>query len=296
MINNECDMKNSFAFIFVLFVSFFGVDRVSSQVLVSTPITSNIQGEWSSDDPLLLNGMAIKSFALSLDGQMRAKILNGNSLLDGDFEYSIDSVMSFLSIKVKSLNSGLNFEERFSFPLRKRHDGSIELEYKGVGYLYSKINASSSPISINIKPSVIDELESIEKSINKKNLYDGSKVSSNQALQSAKNKAAADPNSCPKGSTLRKTADVRTYLKNQEDLQIEVAAAIEKFTNKSIKKNEAVNLFNGLINQSNEITKWSWGKVTNGTCGPVEITKLIGKSSSTTKNLFNDFRAMIENN
>jgi hypothetical protein len=127
-------------------------------------------------------------------------------------------------------------------------------------------------------------------------MYQGGTLSAEQALTKARQSARADASDCPAGSISRKPEDVRNYIESQERLQEKISKSIERFTSRSASKSQAVNEFNQLIAENNDLVKWGWGKVTNGTCGPVAITQIIGKSAATTSNLFNEFRLAIELN
>jgi hypothetical protein len=154
------------------------------------------------------------------------------------------------------------------------------------------IQASAQPA----KKSLSQQLDEEEEKARRENVYQGASLSAGQALERARQRAQADPNDCPSGSVSRKPEDVRHYITSQERLQGKVAASIERFTSRAIPKSQAINEFNTLISENNELVKWGWGKVTNGACGPVAITKLIGESSATTSNLFKELREAIESN
>ena len=293
-----------FRIVFTITLAVFATNKIHAQTALVAVSISHTQGEWETLQPLKLGNIELFGIKLNSDGTMVAKVAVGGMRSIASFNYKID--LSDFTIKANESIGEISPGTSFRFHLRKRFDGGIELEDQSTmqiinqsGNLTAQINNAavfSKISSSNNSPSSIDELAAIEKDLQKKNLYSGSGVTSNQALQSAKNRASGVSKNCPPGYKIRKSEDVRSYLINQEAIQLEISKSIEKFTNKSLPKSDSIQKFNALINQSNEITQWGWGKVTNGTCGPVEITKLISKSVETTKNLFNDFRLMLERN
>lgn len=138
--------------------------------------------------------------------------------------------------------------------------------------------------------SLLEQLEEEEQKERSRNFHQGPSKPAAQTLQNARNNAQANVNSCPSGSNRRKIEDVKEYIAKQEDLQIKVAASLERFTSKLIERNQAINEFNSLVNQSNEIVIWGRGKVTNGACGSVAQTEIIGKAIGATNLLFDDYR------
>lgn len=138
--------------------------------------------------------------------------------------------------------------------------------------------------------SLLEQLEEEERKERTSNIHQGPTKPAAQTLQNARNNAQANINSCAQGSNRRKIEDVKEYITKQEDLQIKVAASLERFTSKLIERNQAVNEFNSLISQSNEIVIWGRGKVTDGACGSVAQTEIIGKAIGASKLLFDDYR------
>lgn len=289
--------------IFTIILTALAAGKIHAQPALGAVNVSHTQGEWETLQPLKLGNIELFGIKLNSDGTMVAKVSVNGAQSNASFNYKID--LSNFTIQATEAIGDLAPGTSFTFHLRKRFDGGIELEDQSAIQIYQSGNPSvqiknaavfSKINSNNNTPSAIDELAAIEKNLQKKNLYSGSGVTSNQALQSARNRASGESNSCPQGYKIRKSEDVRAYLIRQEEIQLEISKSIEKFTNKALTKSDSIQKFNSLINQSNELTQWGWGKVTNGTCGPVEITKLISKSVETTKNLFNDFRLMLERN
>lgn len=140
---------------------------------------------------------------------------------------------------------------------------------------------------------LLEQLEEEERKERISNIHQGPSKPAAQTLQNARNNAQANANSCPQGSNRRKIEDVKEYIAKQEDLQIKVAASLERFTSKLIERNQAVNEFNNLINQSNEIVVWGRGKVTDGACGSVPQTEIIGRAIGATKLLMDEYRKAI---
>ena len=293
-----------FRTVFTIFLAVFATEKIHAQPALVAVNLSHTQGEWETLQPLKLGNVELFGIKLNSDGTMVAKVAVGGMRSNASFNYKIN--LSDFTIQANEAIGEIASGTSFRFHLRKRFDGGIELEDQSAmqiinqsGILTAQINNAavfSKISSSNNAPSAIDELAAIEKDLQKKNLYSGSGVTSNQALQSARTRASGVSSSCPQGYKIRKSEDVRSYLINQEELQLEISKSIEKFTNKALTKSDSIKKFNELTSQSNQITQWGWGKVTNGTCGPVEITKLISKSVETTKNLFNDFRLILERN
>jgi hypothetical protein len=123
--------------------------------------------------------------------------------------------------------------------------------------------------------------------------FQGDRKSSGQVLNDAKGRSQANANSCAPGAIPRKSEDVASYLDQEDAIQKRFAISIEKYTQRSIDRNEAINQMNGLINDHNKLVIWSHGKVTNGTCGPKSTTEIIGKAYSTTVNLINEYKRLI---
>jgi hypothetical protein len=144
--------------------------------------------------------------------------------------------------------------------------------------------------------SLLEQLEEAERKERIGNIHQGPSKPAVQTLQNARNNAQANTNSCPQGSNRRKIEDVKEYIAKQEDLQIKVAASLERFTSKLIERNQAVNEFNNLINQSNEIVIWGRGKVTDGACGSIAQTEIIGKAIGASKLLIDDYRKLLTPN
>ncbi len=123
--------------------------------------------------------------------------------------------------------------------------------------------------------------------------FQGDKKSSGQVLNDAKARSQANAHACAPGAVPRKPDDVASYLEQEDAIQKRFAASIERFTQKTIDRNEAINQLNALINDHNKLVVWSHGKVTNGTCGPKATTDLIGKAFSTTNSLVNEYKRLI---
>jgi hypothetical protein len=140
---------------------------------------------------------------------------------------------------------------------------------------------------------LLEQLEEEERKERTSNIHQGPSKPAAQTLQNARNNAQANTNSCPQGSNRRKIEDVKEYIAKQEDFQIKVAASLERFTSRLIERNQAVNEFNSLINQSNEIVIWGRGKVTDGACGSVAQTEIIGKAYGASKLLIDDYRKLL---
>lgn len=164
-----------------------------------------------------------------------------------------------------------------------------------VGYLCAIICSIMLPRDIFAETKTLSQqLKEEEEREKKANTYQGSQTSASKALEKARRDAKADATSCPTGSTTRKSEDVRVYIERHELTQQKIAESLERFTSQTITKQTAVNEFNGLINENNELTRWGWGKVTNGVCGPVKVTELIGRAIGATDNLITQYRTAIE--
>jgi hypothetical protein len=142
--------------------------------------------------------------------------------------------------------------------------------------------------------SLLQQLEEEEESERKKNSHQGPSQPASKSLQKARENAKSNANTCPAGSTVRKIEDVRVFLEKQEGLQQKLASSLERFTSNSIPKNSAILEFNQLIEESNEVVKWGWGKVTNGACGSPKQTEIIGKAVSATKILIEEYKRVLE--
>ena len=138
--------------------------------------------------------------------------------------------------------------------------------------------------------SLLEQLEEEEKKERISNIHQGPAKLANETLKNARDNANAKVKSCAQGSNRRKIEDVKEYIAKQEDLQIKIAASLERFTSKLIERSQAINEANGFINQSNEIIIWGRGKVTDGTCGSVAQAEIIGKAASATKFLINEYK------
>jgi hypothetical protein len=157
------------------------------------------------------------------------------------------------------------------------------------GYL-SNTNAQK----LDATKTLLQQLEEQEASERRKNVYQGQAQPASKSLQKAQENARSDAQSCPQGSTMRKLEDVKEYITRQEELQGRIAVSIERFTSKAIEKNLAIDDFNKIIEVSNEIVLWGRGKVTDGACGSVSQTEIIGKAIGQTKYLINEYRSVLK--
>jgi hypothetical protein len=137
---------------------------------------------------------------------------------------------------------------------------------------------------------LLEQLEEEEKKERISNIHQGPSKRAAESLQNARDNAQVNVNSCAAGAVTRKIEDVKEYITRQEDIQIRIAASLERFTSKIITRNQAIDELNGLIIQSNEIVTWGRGKVTDGTCGPIKQTEIISKSIGATKFLIQDYK------
>lgn len=140
----------------------------------------------------------------------------------------------------------------------------------------------------------LQQLEEEEESEKRKSLHQGQEKPASESLQKARDHAKSDAKSCPSGSTTRKAEDVREYLKLQDQIQQRFAASLERFTTKKIDKNSAIDDFNKLIMESNDIVLWGRGKVTDGACGSTMQTEIIGKAIGATKNLIIEYKRALQ--
>jgi hypothetical protein len=138
--------------------------------------------------------------------------------------------------------------------------------------------------------SLLEQLEEEEKKERINNIHQGPLKPAAETLRNARDNAKSNPTSSPAGANIRKIEDVKEYIAKQENLQIKIAASLEQFTSKLILRSQAVNEFNSLVNQSNEIVIWGRGKVTDGTCGSVAQTEIIGKAIGASNLLFDEYR------
>jgi hypothetical protein len=139
--------------------------------------------------------------------------------------------------------------------------------------------------------SLLEQLEAEEKKERISNIHQGPSKPATETLKNARDNAQANTNSCVVGSSnRRKIEDVKEYIIKQEEFQIKMAASLEKFTSKLTTRNQAVNEFNSLINQNNEVIVWGQGRVTNGVCGPVAQTEIIGKAIGASNILIEEYR------
>jgi hypothetical protein len=144
------------------------------------------------------------------------------------------------------------------------------------------------------KKSLLEQLEDEEKKERTRNTYQGQPKPTEKTLQNARENARPNTESCPKGSKSRNIEDVKEYISRHEKLQEKLAMALEQYTTKNIQKNTAINQFNMLIGESNEIVIWARGRVTDGACGPVKQTEIIGKAYGATKLLIEEIKKSIE--
>ena len=157
-----------------------------------------------------------------------------------------------------------------------------------IGYINSSIAQKQD------EKSLLQQLEEEEESEKRKNHHQGRPEPASKTLKKARDNAKSDVNSCPSGTKKRKIEDVRVYLNRQDELQQKFANSIERYTTKEIDRNSAIDEFNKLISESNEIVVWGKGKVTNGTCGSPKQTEIIAKSIGTTDNLIKEYRLVLE--
>ena len=142
--------------------------------------------------------------------------------------------------------------------------------------------------------SLLQQLEDEEANEKRKNVYQGQTQPASKSLQKAQENAKSDTQSCPNGSPRRKLEDVKEYISRQEELQRKIAKSIERFTSKAIEKNLAIDDFNNIIQESNDIVLWGRGKVTDGACGAVSQTEIIGKAIGQTKYLINEYKSALQ--
>lgn len=138
--------------------------------------------------------------------------------------------------------------------------------------------------------SLLEQLDEEEKKERISNIHQGPTKPAAETLQNARKNVQVNTNSCPDGATRRKIEDVREYIKRQEDFQTKISASLEQFTSKLIDRSQAISELNSLIGQNNETVIWGQGKVTNGVCGPVNQTIIIGKAVGVSKLLIEEYR------
>jgi hypothetical protein len=141
---------------------------------------------------------------------------------------------------------------------------------------------------------LLQQLEDAEENEKRRNLHQGQAQPAERSLQRARENAKSDPSACPQGSTRRKIEDVKEFLVRHEELQKKFAMSLERFTTKAIEKNPAIDEFNQLIKESNELVVWGRGKVTDGACGSPAQTAVIGKAIGATKILIEDYRRVLQ--
>lgn len=124
--------------------------------------------------------------------------------------------------------------------------------------------------------------------------YKGRAQGSSEILNSAKNRTIGNSNSCPKGSTIRKSEDVRHYLVQQDLIQTKLSTSMSRFTSKAIVKREAINELNQLIQEHNALVLWGRMKVTDGACGSPRETEIIAKAYGTSRTLIKDYKNLVE--
>lgn len=142
--------------------------------------------------------------------------------------------------------------------------------------------------------SLTKKFEEIEAERIKKENYSGGRISAGEAVSASRGKSIPPASQCPPGSVQRKSDDVRHYLVSQEKLQAALGLSIERFTSKQLTRNQAIAELNSLINESNKIIEWGYGKVTNGACGPAAVTELIQESIGSTKTLISQYKTSLE--
>lgn len=141
---------------------------------------------------------------------------------------------------------------------------------------------------------LLQQLDEAEENEKRKNFHQGQTQAAGKTIQRARENAKSEASTCPSGSRPRKIEDVREYLIRQDALQQKFAASLERFTSKAMEKNTAIDEFNQLIAENNEIVVWGQGKVTNGACGSPKQTEIIGKAIGTTKNLIEEYRRVLQ--
>ena len=141
---------------------------------------------------------------------------------------------------------------------------------------------------------LLQQLEDEENNEKQKKLHKGQEQPASKSLQRARDNAQSNATSCPKGTRTRNIEDVRAYLIRQDEILQKFAASIERFTTKAIEKNSAIDEFNKLVSESNDIVVWGRGKVTDGVCGSINQTEIIGKAIGATSILIEDYRRALQ--
>ena len=149
-----------------------------------------------------------------------------------------------------------------------------------IGFINSAIAQKQS------EKTLLQQLEDEENNEKQKLLHKGQAQPASKSLQRARDNAQSNATSCPKGTRTRNIEDVRAYLIRQDEILQKFAASIERFTTKAIEKNSAI--------ESNDIVVWGRGKVTDGVCGSINQTEIIGKAIGATKILIEDYRRALQ--
>jgi hypothetical protein len=154
-------------------------------------------------------------------------------------------------------------------------------------------NGSQSPTKAT---SYLEQFEQEQRKQNRAQQYQGRPQDSKEILNSARDRSSSSVNNCPKGTNRRKPEDVRQYLTQQDLFQKKIAESISKFTARALTKSEGIKDLNLLIQEHNALIIWGKGKVTDGACGSVSETEIIGKAYGTSKTLIQDYKRMVETN